>query len=169
LLTTSEHKFFRQLCEALPEYEVIPQVCMGAIIEPPERYYGEVRERARRTYQAKMVDFTVWDASHNEIVCLVELDDASHDDRKEQDNARDAIVGQAGYRLARVDVRRLPSTTELRERVLRAKVPDIPLPEPARRKQREDDSEVQSQGSGRLGAVLLLLAGLMLAGYVLLR
>lgn len=146
LLTPSELRFRQQLCDAFPDLVVLSQVSMGALVDPPSHYYGETRERARRPYQAKIVDFVLWNPRTNEVACLVELDDASHDDRKEQDDARDAIVGQAGYRLLRVDVRALPPTAQLREQVLQARVPDLPLPEPKRRAAEAEEQPAADSG-----------------------
>ncbi len=118
LLTAAELKFFETLRRALPDFEVAPQVCMGALVAPPSHLYGEVKERARRRYQSKMIDFTVWDAKTGKVICLVELDDPSHDNRKEKDEERDAMTGEAGYATLRWDVRSLPTETTIREQVL---------------------------------------------------
>lgn len=134
LMTRSERDFFQKLKAALPEYEIFPQVCMGALIQPPARLYGAWRRRARYAYQAKIVDFTVWDAADNRVICLVELDDPSHDRKKDQDDYRDSLTGEAGYATVRVDVRHPLSCDQLRERVLTAPAPDPPVfacePEP---------------------------------------
>lgn len=126
LLTESERPFFSELQKALPEYGVFPQVCMGALIDPPRHLRGEWRKRARYAYQSKIVDFVVWDAALSKVVCLVELDDPTHDKRKEEDAQRDAITAEAGYPTARFDVRKLPDQATLRQQVLSAKVPVKP-------------------------------------------
>jgi len=124
LLTEAELPFFSQLQQALPEYGVFPQVCMGALIDPPGHLRGEWRKRARYAYQSKIVDFVVWNPELNKVVCLVELDDPSHDNRQDEDAQRDAITAEAGYPTARFDVRKLPDLAAIRQTVITAKVPE---------------------------------------------
>lgn len=121
LLTGSERNFLNRLQDAVPEHFVFPQVCMGALIDPPGYFHGAQRARARVPYQSKMVDFVVYDGKKNEVVALVELDDYSHDDEQERDSQRDAITFAAGYATVRVDGRRLPSEAALRDMVVRAR------------------------------------------------
>lgn len=121
LLTGSERSFLNLLQAAVPEYFVFPQVCMGALVDPPGYFHGAQRIRARVPYQSKMVDFVVYDGKKNEVVALVELDDYSHDSEEERDANRDAITTEAGYATVRVDGRRLPAQAALRDLVVRAR------------------------------------------------
>lgn len=123
LLTGSERRFLDLLQEAVPEHYVFPQVCMGAIIDPPGYFHGYQRVQARIPYQSKMVDFIIYDSKANKIVCLVELDDYSHDEQKERDHDRDAMTAEAGYATVRVDGRQLPDRETLRHLIRTAKVP----------------------------------------------
>jgi very-short-patch-repair endonuclease len=122
LLTGAERSFLNRLQDAVPEHFVFPQVCMGALVDPPGYFHGVQRVRARIPYQSKMVDFVVYDGKKNEVVALVELDDYSHDNEEERDANRDAITAEAGYATVRVDGRRLPDQAALRDLVLRARI-----------------------------------------------
>jgi hypothetical protein len=121
LLSGSERNFLDLLGEAVPEYRIFSQVCMGALIDPPGYFHGMQRVRARSAYASKIVDYVVYDTSANKVVCLVELDDYSHDNKKEEDAARDAMVAEAGYVTVRADGRWLPSQGALRKSVLEAR------------------------------------------------
>lgn len=120
LFTESELLFFAQLREAVPEYLVFPQVSMGALIDPPPTLKGASRARARWGYQSKIVDYVIWDTAQSCIVCLVELDDRSHDYKKDKDAERDAMTYEAGLATIRPDVRDLPTIRALRKMILKA-------------------------------------------------
>ena len=121
LLSGSERNFLDVLGEAVPEYRIFSQVCMGALIDPPGYYHGIQRVQARKAYASKIVDYVVYDTAANKVVCLVELDDYSHDNKKEEDAARDAMAAEAGYVTVRADGRWLPSQAALRKSVLEAR------------------------------------------------
>lgn len=120
LMSPSELAFFTKLQAAVPEYRVFPQICMGALIDPAAHLVGEARSRARHKYQSKMVDFTVWDPVREAVVCLVELDDPTHDNRRRHDEARDDMTREAGYATLRFDVRSRTSNEKIRAGILRA-------------------------------------------------
>lgn len=122
LLSPAEVRFYLRLKESVPEFDVLPQVCMGAIVDPPKRLTGRFREKARYAYQAKHVDFTIFDAKENRIVCLIEHDDPSHNSQRaeEKDAARDAITAEAGYRTLRWHVRDLPDDATIRDEIFKA-------------------------------------------------
>lgn len=123
LLSSAEARFYLRLKEAVPEFEVFPQVCMGAMVDPPKNLTGRYREKARYSYQSKIVDFTIFDAKEKNIVCLIEHDDPTHDSRRAEakDVSRDAITAEAGYHTIRWDVRELPSVSVIRDKILQAK------------------------------------------------
>ena len=113
LMTTAEMRFWQVLECALPEYRVFGQVAMGALLKPVA---GLSRQRWWSTYgrfSKKIVDFVVVDAACD-VVAIVELDDRSHN--LKADAARDAMLGRAGYRVVRFDVRRFPSIDTVRSR-----------------------------------------------------
>jgi very-short-patch-repair endonuclease len=118
LMTKTEMVFFLRLKQAVPEYEVFPQVCMGAIIDPAHHLTGKYREKARWRYQSKIVDLTVFDIATSRVICLVELDDRTHDGREAQDDARDGMTSEAEYLTHRWDARSMPTASEIRKAVV---------------------------------------------------
>jgi hypothetical protein len=119
LMTESEIRFFRVLQMAVPNDLVFPQVGMAAVVRP--NYAGGDPRflPALRTISQKRIDFVVCNRDSMDVRCLVELDDSSHEARRDQ--LRDAITSKAGYRTVRVRAARRYDIDGLRRRVL-----DIP-------------------------------------------
>jgi hypothetical protein len=116
LMSESEIRFYRVLQMAVPNELVLPQVGMAALVRPR---YADADSRfvpAFRTISQRRIDFVVCNRDSMEVRCLVELDDSSHDARRDQ--ARDAITAQAGYRTVRVRAGRRYDIDGLRNRVL---------------------------------------------------
>ena len=115
-MSESEIRFYRVLQMAVPNELVLPQVGMAALVRPR---YADADSRfvpAFRTISQRRIDFVVCNRDSMEVRCLVELDDSSHDARRDQ--ARDAITAQAGYRTVRVRAGRRYDIDGLRNRVL---------------------------------------------------
>lgn len=113
LLTDNENEFMRRLERALPEYHVMAQVSMGALMDPSPQF-----EHLRYKYASKIVDYVICQKGTKEVVALVELDDRTHDVKKDADAARDMLTASAGYKTLRWDSRRKPSVTQIRNQVL---------------------------------------------------
>lgn len=111
LLTPNEKEFFGRLREALPKHVVLAQVSMGAILAPnmSERNRQEFF-RIRGKFAQKIIDYVVLDQQFN-IVCIIELDDRSHD--KKKDKVRDAMLKEAGYATIRYESKEKPSTRKI--------------------------------------------------------
>lgn len=116
LLTENELGFYQDLEAALPEFRILAQVSMGAIMEPdlsledasePGRFLS-----VRGRFAQKVIDFVVVDEAF-QIVALVELDDCTHDPVK--DAERDRVTAMAGYLTIRYDSRQKPSPEEIRD------------------------------------------------------
>jgi hypothetical protein len=90
LLSESEIRFYRVLQMAVPNELVFPQVGMAALVRPDYAGADSRFMPAFRTISQKRIDFVVCNRNSMEVRCLVELDDSSHDDRR--DKARDAIT-----------------------------------------------------------------------------
>jgi len=116
LMSESEIRFFRVLQMAAPNDLVFPQVGMSAVVRPS--YAGADRRflPAFRSISQKRIDFVVCNRDSLEVRCLVELDDRSHDARR--DELRDAITAKAGYRTVRVRTARRYDVDGLRRRVM---------------------------------------------------
>lgn len=120
-LTATEAKFFRRLVEALPEAVVVPQMAMSALVDVADHQKRGKHARYLNTNRAgfsqKRLDYVVLDRDTLKVVCVIELDDHTHDgvERKAGDDERDAILEGVGYTVLRFDARKMPSAAELRE------------------------------------------------------
>ena len=98
MLTANEKEFFLRLKEALPNHHVMAQVAMASLVDVEnwgsESHPGYWARRAK--FDKLIIDFVVLSDSL-EVVTLIELDDCSHDSKKEKDRDRDDMVAAAGY------------------------------------------------------------------------
>jgi hypothetical protein len=119
-LTGNEREFLGRLERALPEARIHAQVAMGALLQPSVRGGGREANRHRLSVRArfdrKIVDYVVEDRRSGRILALVELDDRTHDRRR--DKARDAMTARAGYRTVRFESRAKPDAAGIRAAVL---------------------------------------------------
>jgi hypothetical protein len=113
ILTPNEAEFFGRLRAALPDHYVFPQVAMSAIIAP--KGYAGSRQAAFNQIARKRVDFVIY-TDRLQLVVLVELDDRTHDARR--DAKRDAMTRSAGIRTIRFSSSRRPSVAEIRAAIL---------------------------------------------------
>lgn len=113
VLTANETEFYGRLRAALPQYEVLPQVAMGAIMDValPEGHpdYWALRQ----LFSQKICDFLVCERGSLRLLAVVELDDRTHNALK--DARRDALLAQAGIRTIRWDSRQKPSKEKIAE------------------------------------------------------
>jgi Protein of unknown function (DUF2726) len=115
LMSASEIRFLRVLQMAAPNELVFSQVNMAALVRPNYAAADPRYLPAFRSMSQKRIDFVVCNRDSLEVRCLVELDDSSHDTRRDQ--ARDAITAQAGYRTVRVRAGRRYDIDGLRRQV----------------------------------------------------
>jgi len=113
LVTATERAFYALLVKALPEYTVFTQVAMSALIAPDNYSDGHDYYSLRGRFAQKYVDFVLCHPLTLEVVAVIELDDPSHDADPAADKERDEMLGSAGYRVLRWDVRKKPSTEEI--------------------------------------------------------
>ncbi len=111
-LTPNEQDFLTRLEEAFPEYRVMAQVSMGALMNPAVKGGTPGYLSIRGRYAQKVVDFVLLDGCF-EVVALVELDDRTH--RVEKDATRDAMTAAAGYVTLRYQSRDKPRPPQIRE------------------------------------------------------
>ncbi len=111
LLTPNEVEFYHRLTRALPDYYVFPQVAFNALLDVdgyvPAREFYFLRNR----FEKKVADFVVCARPSCAVVAVVELDDKTHVDKK--DEKRDALLKAAGYRIVRFLSRNKPSESEI--------------------------------------------------------
>lgn len=120
IMTGNELEFFRRLVRAVPGGFVFPQVAMSALIAPTATNQ-KTRLAAFRRIAQKRVDYAIY-TEDMELLCVVELDDRTHNARK--DAARDGILETAGVNTIRWHSKRKPGEAEIRAqfaRLLQAK------------------------------------------------
>lgn len=116
LMTANEKEFMARLEKALPEFQVMAQVSMGALMDVAPGTQGPA-DKARWKFANKIVDYVIC-GKDKEVIALVELDDRTHDSKKAQDAYRDSLTAQAGYPTLRWDSRRKPTVPQIRQAVL---------------------------------------------------
>lgn len=92
-LTEREQAMHNRLTQSLPDLAVFAQVSFGALLTA--KSYA-----ARNTFDRKMADFVVCDRAF-QVIAVIELDDKTHKNKKEEDAKRDALLERAGYRVIR--------------------------------------------------------------------
>ena len=116
IMTENELEFFGRLVAALPEHYIFPQVAMAALLEPAaadrKRAHGD-----RLRIAQQRIDYVVCNR-RCEVVAVVELDDKTHSDAKDQ--VRDGRLAQGGFRTVRFESRQRPSPAAIRAAVLPA-------------------------------------------------
>jgi len=115
LLTGNEHEFFGRLCRAHHDGYVFPQVAMSALLEP-QAFTGASRRTAFYRIAQKRVDYVIC-TRDLQLLCVVELDDRTHDPR--HDRQRAALLGRAGILTLRWDSRSKPTVQQIRDRLQR--------------------------------------------------
>jgi hypothetical protein len=117
VMTENEKEFFTRLKGALPDFEVVPQVAMSALLDVslPETHpqYWDMR----KTFSQKTVDYVVLHKKTMKVLTVVELDDRTHDVKQDKDAERDAMLAKAGIKTIRWDSRAKPAPAEIRAKV----------------------------------------------------
>lgn len=115
ILTHSEILFFHRLRIAADRVGlwVFPQVAFSAFMAPKAK--GKAAISDFRRISQKRADFVVVRADTMEIICLVELDDRTHD--VAADKARDRLTGSAGLVTIRWHVEDKVTTDQIYSRL----------------------------------------------------
>ena len=115
-LSAPEQELYRRLVDALPAHIVLAQVAFSQMIEVAG---GSEKERFSKfgTARQKVADFLICDRAFG-VIAVIELDDSSHNRKREKDAKRDEIVKEAGVRTIRWRGTKLPSREEIRAAVL---------------------------------------------------
>lgn len=118
-LTEREQDMYKVLKAAFeePTFHVLSQVSMQALITTPK---GD--QSMRNRYDRKYVDFVICSPSFF-VIAVIELDDRTHNWKKDKDAERDAMLESAGIKTTRFP--RIPhdlSPAELREAILNPKM-----------------------------------------------
>jgi len=123
LMTENELEFFGRLVAALPSHYVFPQVAMSALIESASTDKKTAHGDRLRIAQQR-ADYVVC-SKEGEIVAVVELDDRTHSQAKDQ--LRDARLEQAGLRTVRFQSRSKPTPAAIHVAIFGAPV-SVPMP-----------------------------------------
>lgn len=102
-LTKHEQPMYFRLREAFPQHVVLAQVAFSSLL-------ATRGHSTRNTIDHLVADFVLCEKSF-EVVAVIELDDTSHRAKPTEDDARDRILTDAGYRVLRFKT--VPTAAEL--------------------------------------------------------
>jgi hypothetical protein len=117
LVTANELEFLHRLRRALPDFEVLTQVSMGALLDADLPAGHPRLWTIRRVFSMKIVDYVVCERKTLRVVAAIELDDVSHTEKKDNDVRRDTLLASAGIPTLRWDSRSKPTELQIAERV----------------------------------------------------
>lgn len=103
VITTFESQMFLRLKQAFPHYHILAQVAFSSLITS-EHY------NIRSKFNRKVTDFVILDQEMR-VIAVVELDDPSHIGKELEDQKRDRMLKEAGYRVQRYT--QIPSIKQL--------------------------------------------------------
>lgn len=116
IMTENEWEFYRRLLAACPDCQIWPQVPILALVRPDAKEGSRAFWAAFRKISNTRVDWVIM--RDREVLAVVELDDRSHDARK--DAQRDRILKSCGYRVLRFQSNRRPDPRQIQEAVFRS-------------------------------------------------
>ncbi|WP_371765501.1 DUF2726 domain-containing protein [Massilia sp.] len=114
LMSENELEFFFRLSKALPGHMIFPQVSLQALVEAASSD-KKTAEADRLRIAQQRADYVVCDPA-GAVVAVVELDDRTHDRRK--DAIRDARLKQAGIKTVRYQSKDRPSLAGIQQDIL---------------------------------------------------
>jgi hypothetical protein len=114
VMTANEREFYGRLAAACPDCQIWPQVPILALVRPDAKTGTRAFWLAFRPVSNTRVDWVI--ARDMEVLAIVELDDRSHDPRK--DARRDQVLRSCGYRVVRFSSHRRPTPQQIRDAVL---------------------------------------------------
>ena len=113
VMTANEREFYGRLVAACPDCQIWPQVPILALVRPDAKTGTRAFWLAFRAISNTRVDWVI--ARDMEVLAVVELDDRSHDPRK--DARRDQVLRSCGYRVIRFASHRRPTPQQIRDAV----------------------------------------------------
>ena len=102
IMTSRENEFFHRLNTLVGRYwYIVPQVHLSAFLN--HKIKGQNWSAAFRHINGKSVDYALISKKSGEVICIIELDDSTHDYdvRMERDAEINRILYEAGIPLAR--------------------------------------------------------------------
>ena len=115
ILTENEWEFYCRLETALPEYRVLTQVALGALLQPNVARANKKYMSIRGTFAQKIADFVICEKDFK-VIAIIELDDRTHS--ADKDAKRDAMCEGAGYTVVRYNSKSKPSVEEIKIRIM---------------------------------------------------
>jgi hypothetical protein len=112
-MTDNEREFYQRLLAACPDCQIWPQVPILALVRPDAKEGSRAFWIAFKRISNTRVDWVV--VRDMEVIAIVELDDRSHDARK--DAQRDKVLKSCGYRVIRFSSSRRPDPRQIHEAV----------------------------------------------------
>lgn len=97
-----------------PAFHVLSQVSMQALITTPKG-----NQSMRNRYDRKYADFVICSPGFF-VMAVIELDDWTHDSKKDKDAERDAMLASAGIRTIRY--REIPTPEQVKKDVLSSSI-----------------------------------------------
>ena len=118
LLSQPEQVLYFRLVEAFPNHIVFAQVSMQMVVKPDASNPSE-KSSLRNKISNKTFDFVICNKM-SRIVCVVELDDSSHNKTNaiKRDNDKNMALQSAGIPLIRFDVKRMPTSMDIRQKII---------------------------------------------------
>ena len=104
-LTEREQAMYFRLKEALPEHVVLAQVAFSAILDARSR-------TTRNSFDRKVADFVICNRSFK-VITAIELDDSTHERKKQKDGERDEMLKGSGHNVLRY--RQIPNTDQVKK------------------------------------------------------
>jgi len=125
LFSEAEARFLRVLREAAPDLDVFGKVRLEDVVAVKKGLPKSEWLAARNRIKSRHLDFVLVEPDSTRVVCVVELDDASHasERARRSDAVKDGALAAAGVPLLRVPARGSYDASELRRRVEAAVIP----------------------------------------------
>ena len=109
IMTNAELKFFHILTVALHDCYVFPQVATHSILSCYHQNHS-YKTKAFNKFKSTSIDYVICDKSFN-ILAVIELDDKTHEHKKDKDDIRDAMLCRAGYQIHRFNCKKIGELT----------------------------------------------------------
>lgn len=127
LFSQAEARFLDALRQAVPEFDVFGKVRLEDVITVKRGLSQSERKAARNRIKPRHLDFVLTDPASSWIVCVVELDDSTHQSARalRADDFKDQALATAGVPILRVRASSSYGVHDLQRRVL--EVADFPV------------------------------------------
>lgn len=112
-LTEPEQILYWKLQKALPDHVILAQVSFSRFLYAKGASYKNNFGKFAQARQ-KVADYLICNKSFY-IIAIIELDDASHNEKK--DKIRDEIIKEAGLKIIRWKVEKLPTEEEIQKTI----------------------------------------------------